>query len=435
MGRRYRLPMVFLFEKRLWVTLTTAFFFIKTMARTMALTTRENIKRIFVLVLLAVLILFSHPSVSYAASAGDQAREQYRIARSLEKKGNYYDAITEYKRFLFFLTEDRRAPDVLYRLTYCYYKVRDWGNTVKYAREFEKKYPSSLLFQKIKLLEAKALINDGKPEAALGILLDFQKHEGGVSTAFDKELTALMGRCYVLEGQFEKAKASAGNDVESVNFHSKNSALAGISAALIPGMGHIYDGRLRDAWTAFFYTGFLSAITWEAVKNENLWLAGMFGTAAATFYAGNVFSAVNMAEKHNRKAKMTMLANYFLARSGDTYVEFDSTPIRQPEVKTANTDITRREKRRSLFSWMFLAGISTFRKIVSPIDNRNCPSYPACSSYGLQAYKKYGPFWGTMLTLDRLIHEPSEARLSPYIIIKGRRKIYDPLEANDFLLR
>ena len=365
----------------------------------------------------------------------NKASKQYRIAVALERSGKYYNAITEYKRFAFFLPDSKKLPEVIYRITRCYYKLQDWKNVIKYSNVFKKKFGDEPQLTRVKILEAKALIREGYPSKALKILECILSNKKKLDKDTVRELTVLTGKCYLREGNLAKGERLAEQDMEEANLDFKSPGIAGLCASLVPGLGHIYDGRPRDAWTAIFYTSILSAITWEAVENDNLWLAGVFGTAAATFYSGNIFSAVNMACKHNRSKKLMWLNNYFNEKLGEVHIDYGSIPIFRSETETKNSEKGGVEEKRSAFSWMFTAGISAFRKLVSPIDNKHCPSYPSCSSYGIQAFKKHGVFWGAMLTIDRLIHEPSEGKFSPYIIIRGERKIYDPLEANDFLLR
>ncbi|MBW2000179.1 MAG: membrane protein insertion efficiency factor YidD [Deltaproteobacteria bacterium] len=70
---------------------------------------------------------------------------------------------------------------------------------------------------------------------------------------------------------------------------------------------------------------------------------------------------------------------------------------------------------------------------ISPLDGSRCPSYPSCSSYSLQAFEKHGFFMGWIMTVDRLIHEgEEEKKVSPVVYHRGRWKIYDPVENNDF---
>jgi hypothetical protein len=77
--------------------------------------------------------------------------------------------------------------------------------------------------------------------------------------------------------------------------------------------------------------------------------------------------------------------------------------------------------------------ISFYKKHISPVNGDQCPSYPTCSTYAAQAFKKHGFFIGWMMAVDRLIHEGSEeTSVSPFVYSDGKTKIYDPVENNDF---
>ena len=80
-------------------------------------------------------------------------------------------------------------------------------------------------------------------------------------------------------------------------------------------------------------------------------------------------------------------------------------------------------------AWM----ASIFRDHISRIDGDRCPSLPTCSSYSVLAFRKHGFFMGWLMTVDRLIHEGSEEMaVSPLVYYRGRMKIFDPVENNDF---
>jgi hypothetical protein len=83
-------------------------------------------------------------------------------------------------------------------------------------------------------------------------------------------------------------------------------------------------------------------------------------------------------------------------------------------------------------SGVFPALLTFFSKVISPVDGSRCPSYPTCAAYSKQAYQKHGTIVGTLMTVDRLIHEASEARFSPEVDVYGVRRIYDPVSANEF---
>ena len=47
--------------------------------------------------------------------------------------------------------------------------------------------------------------------------------------------------------------------------------------------------------------------------------------------------------------------------------------------------------------------IRFYQRYLSPLKSTKCPYYPSCSTYGLEAVKKYGVFKGGILALWRII--------------------------------
>ena len=77
--------------------------------------------------------------------------------------------------------------------------------------------------------------------------------------------------------------------------------------------------------------------------------------------------------------------------------------------------------------------VGFYKETVSKVDGDRCPSEPSCSEYSLQAFRKHGFFIGWIMTVDRLIHEGTEeTKVSPVVFSRGKKKIYDPVENNDF---
>ncbi len=76
--------------------------------------------------------------------------------------------------------------------------------------------------------------------------------------------------------------------------------------------------------------------------------------------------------------------------------------------------------------------VSFFRNYISPVDSDRCKSLPSCSSYSILAFKKHGFFVGWLMTVDRLIHEGDEGLVSPSVYHKGRLRVLDPVDNNDY---
>ena len=51
------------------------------------------------------------------------------------------------------------------------------------------------------------------------------------------------------------------------------------------------------------------------------------------------------------------------------------------------------------FIWM----IKIYQRVVSPYLPHSCRFTPTCSHYGIEAFKKHGPFFGFILTFWRIL--------------------------------
>jgi TM2 domain-containing membrane protein YozV len=79
----------------------------------------------------------------------------------------------------------------------------------------------------------------------------------------------------------------------------KNPAAAGI-LAIIPGLGHLYCERPRDALVSFLVNGAFIWGTVESFRQEQYVLGGILAFFELGWYMGNIYSAVGSAYKHNR---------------------------------------------------------------------------------------------------------------------------------------
>ena len=96
---------------------------------------------------------------------------------------------------------------------------------------------------------------------------------------------------------------------------------------------------------------------------------------------------------------------------------------------------TQIRRNTSMSSPFFISLLNFFSKVISPVDGDRCPSYPTCAAYSKEAYQKHGAFVGTLMTVDRLLHEADEPRFSPTVEVHGVGRIYDPVSANELWKR
>jgi len=106
-------------------------------------------------------------------------------------------------------------------------------------------------------------------------------------------------------------------------------------------------------------------------------------------------------------------------------------PWDSPQYKSLSQKQKASQRSTSIASPFFTSLLTFFSKAISPVDGDRCPSYPTCAAYSKEAYERNGAFMGTLMTIDRLLHEADEARFSPTVNVYGVNRIYDPVSANE----
>lgn len=82
----------------------------------------------------------------------------------------------------------------------------------------------------------------------------------------------------------------------------RSPAVAGTLAVVLPGAGHAYAGRWRDAFTALIINALFTSGAVIAWKEEHYAVAGVLGGFELFWYGGNVVGAVNAAHRFNGAA-------------------------------------------------------------------------------------------------------------------------------------
>ena len=106
-----------------------------------------------------------------------------------------------------------------------------------------------------------------------------------------------------------------------------------------------------------------------------------------------------------------------------------------PARNTASQKQEEVQHKPSIAAGFFTSLLTFFSKVISPVDGDRCPSYHTCAVYSKQAYQKHGAVLGTLMTVDRLLHEADESHFSPIVEVDGVRRLYDPVSANEFWKR
>jgi tetratricopeptide (TPR) repeat protein len=278
-----------------------------------------NRKHLKVLVSALVLLLSTavvhcvHGQTTFVIKADDQ----FQFAERYFEKGEYYRAVGEYERFIYFFPQDPRVALARYKIGLSYLKGERFTQAVQaFEAVIEKHGDTDLATQSyFKMSESYVKLKQfGNALAALGSLIKQCPDTDVKDRAYYKQ-----GWIYLEMEEWENAQASFDkispknrdtyrpkqlsediNKKESLKI--KNPDTAGW-LAVIPGAGHLYCERYRDALIAFLLNSAMIYAAYEAFDHDNEGLGGLITFFEIGLYAGNIYSAVNSAHKYNRKQK------------------------------------------------------------------------------------------------------------------------------------
>lgn len=262
-------------------------------------------------------LLFLSPSISWAVEGYNSDNKQFSFAESLFVEGDYYRSITEFKRFIFFSPQDKLVEKATFRIAECFFKAKKWTEAVDAFSEFNIKYPLSPMAMEalyFKALSEKALKRHNSALSTFHELISVKSLK-----YYDKAIyhTALI---FLEMEEWQKARQTFSIVPENSSLFSssrsmssglehiddipqKSPAAAGTLAAILPGSGHLYTERYRDAILAFLLNG---AFIWagiELFKHDNPVAGSIVTFFELGWYTGNIYSAVSSAHKYNKRVK------------------------------------------------------------------------------------------------------------------------------------
>lgn len=248
-------------------------------------------KLIKISALIIPIIIFSISKGSTGLSAETLVlddKQVYEYATQLYREGEYYRAVTEYHRFLYFFPESPKQKEARLQIGRSYMAggqldeaIRFWKNELS---EMETDHES---YAKIKILLGISLLDLDQTA-----IFSFREHNVEEAMEHFAELDSKVHEREII-GDFSR-------EWQLTDFaEDKSPVLAGSLSAVLPGAGSFYTGRYLEGIYAFFITGLFYLATVEAIGQEHEEAGFVFGFLTLGFYGGNIYAAINGAHKTN----------------------------------------------------------------------------------------------------------------------------------------
>jgi len=258
------------------------------------------------------------------AQTGPSTNDVLSFADHLYAQKDYYRAITEYKRFLFLNPSSSLVPTAEYQIGMSYMNGDKLDTAVQIFSDLADKRTKEVVGRKALLMLAESYFRMKQyceAQYALEKFLtrypdDLQNDAIRVKIGWyllcqgEKELALKKFQsCPASSSVCDQAERLAKEVITYDKIPHKSPLLAGSLSAILPGTGQLYAGRFRDALLSFMINGGLIWASLEAFDRDENMAGGMFALLGASWYAGNIYNAVNSANKANRINLQNFLNN------------------------------------------------------------------------------------------------------------------------------
>ena len=273
--------------------------------------------RIAIYMLIIISHTFFYPLSSFAEPVITiSADKQIQFAEHYFRTGEYFRAIGEYKRFIHFFSDDHRQEFAMYKIGLSYFNGKKFQEAIDSFNALLIKFPATNVRTKVRFRIGECFIKLRDYLKAIGCLDNIVDTAENIDIA--DQAYYRRGWIYLEMSQWEEAEnsfkliskknrdkyrmASLSHEMDKKkDLRSKNPMTAGI-LSIIPGAGHLYCGRYKDATITFILNTAMIYAAYEAFDNKLDALGGIITFFELGFYSGNIYSAVNCAHKYNRNA-------------------------------------------------------------------------------------------------------------------------------------
>ncbi|MFH0810137.1 MAG: hypothetical protein V2A77_06670 [Pseudomonadota bacterium] len=263
-------------------------------------------------VLVALAVLGGYPARAWAESECASEAEQFGLAERLLSEADYFRAISEFKRYLFFFPHGDKALDARFGIADALLGAGRHAEAEAAFGELRAAALPTPWRQRALYGEALALLRMGSRSQGRRLLEELLANcpEPEYRDAVELQIVTSLAE----EGEYREAERKLlgfglpesvlGPRLAAVRQaaqEARSPALAGGLSAMLPGAGQLYCGRPKDAVLAVLVNGLFIWAVAEAGQRGNWPLTAGLGLTELVWYGGTVYGAVNCAFKQQRE--------------------------------------------------------------------------------------------------------------------------------------
>lgn len=251
-----------------------------------------------------------------------EVEKDISFAEALFEEKDYYRAISEYKRYIFYNKDSPQISYCLFKIGECYQRSKKWFEAVDSFKKVIQNYPKSIYAIDSRYQIGLTYYRAGLTSLAIS---NFEVLNTDIpDNPYRDTAQYLIGVAYIDEMKWDDAsrefnklilnypeskhkenalKLATGCE-KGKNLPKKSPVLAGC-LSIFPGLGQIYSDRYKDGLNSFIINGLFGYLTYYSYYIEkdkdipNYTSAYIFGTIGTIFYLANIYGAINSARNAN----------------------------------------------------------------------------------------------------------------------------------------
>lgn len=259
----------------------------------------------------SIFLFLISPTLLFSGLTAVAEEHPLSLGRHLASRGSYDAAITEYKRFLFFHSDDTGIGEVYYNIGLAYRAQGLWTEAITSLRTATYLAMDDEVKSEYQLELAVTLIAAQDYDLARLELIKVTMR--APSAQLYRRALFLQAVAHIYQFRWEEAREALRNyttderldmlfDV-AVDIPLKSARLARGLSTILPGAGQVYVGNWRDGVNALLLNGGLGFLAVDAVLDGYYIDAALWGVFIFwRYYRGNTFRAGHAAEQFNLQA-------------------------------------------------------------------------------------------------------------------------------------
>ena len=249
--------------------------------------------------------------------AQDSFAEQFNLAKKLYTEENYFDAVTEFKRLLFFYEEDNYSYETNLLIGLSYKEGAKFSEAIQHfsIAELNSKNMDEVFIARLEIIKINILRRT--TDRAI-TLLDSLQNDSRFDNRID-EIDYWRGWAYIFSDDWKQAasyfsKSENGHQLSQICDSLDNDLYDPTLAktlSIIPGAGQFYTGEYVSGLISIGWNVLWGYLTINAFMEDRVFDGLMIGTLLWwRFYSGNIQNAEKFAIEKN--LEMTNLALRYL---------------------------------------------------------------------------------------------------------------------------